>query len=274
MNCCFRVDSTEVPTGGTCSIIWRRRLPSGVGICSHHYLSVISVNIYFYVYSHIHTHSLTAVQLLRSRVVVVRKTSGKRFWNWAQRATRSWLVRGPELPQHEQSGNRCGRWRPFSGMEGFDVQTSATCLSVSLEVCDEVWKSGLWKPFLRFSYNSRIHYKNIYVCQYIDFSKEMIYICHLFLQGGSYICRWFSFEQTYKLFTLILNSLHGWSLCFARLRPKTRFLTHKVQVWQCTSVTLSLEGGMYEDLWTLNVQQMSLSERCCCKKEEKKNRKW
>lgn len=48
MNCCFKVDSTEVQTGVTwCSIIWWRRLPSGVGICSHPYLSVISVQYIF-----------------------------------------------------------------------------------------------------------------------------------------------------------------------------------------------------------------------------------
>lgn len=194
MNCCFRVDSTEVPTGGACcSIIWWRRLPSGVGICSHHYLSMISVQYLFLcLFSHSHNHSLTALQPLRSRVVV-RKTSEKHFWNWVQRATRSWLVRGLELSQHEQSGKRCGRWRPSQGWKFRCADHCYLSAALSLEVCGEVWKSELWKPFLQFSYDSRIPCKSIYVCQYIDFSKEMIYICHLFLRGGSYICRWFSF---------------------------------------------------------------------------------
>lgn len=166
---------------------------SGGGGCLQVQASVLTLPfwisvqyIFIFILTFTHTHSLTALQLLRSRVVI-RKTSEKHFWNWVQRVTRSWLVRGLELSQHEQSGNKGGRCRPFSWMEGFDVQTSATCLSISLEVCDEVWKSELWKPFLWFSYDSRIHYKNIYVGQYRDFSKEMIYNCHRFLRGGSYI---------------------------------------------------------------------------------------
>lgn len=80
MNCCFKVDSTEVPTGVTwCSIIWWRRLPSGVGISSHPYLPVISVQYMFLcLFSHSHTHSLA------SSPAVKEQSGGQEdisFWN-------------------------------------------------------------------------------------------------------------------------------------------------------------------------------------------------
>lgn len=219
-----------MPTGVTWySIIWWRRLPSGVGICSHPYLPVISVQyIFLCSFSHSHTHSLTASQAIKEQSGGQEDIS---IWNWVQRFTRSWLVREEvKIFFWTWAFTAWTKWKRVAGVvpsHGWKV--SMCYLSVNL-FGGQWWGLEIWtlKTFLQFSYDGRIHYKNIYICQYIDFSKEVIYNCHRFLRGGSYICRWLSFELTYKLFTLILNSLHGWGPCFASLRPKTRSLTHKI----------------------------------------------
>lgn len=224
----------------------------------------------------IHIHILwPLLQLLRSRVVV-RKTSvfgtefkGSPGVDWWEKREKYFLNLSFQSMNKVETG--VAGVAPSHGWK-----VSMCYLSVNL-FGGLWWGLEIWtlKTFLRFSYDSRIHYKNIYVCQYIDFSKEVIYNRHQFLRGGSYICRWLSFEHTYKLFTLILNSLHGWSPCFARLRPKTRSLTHKIEVLQCTSVTLALEGGVYEDLGSpclenVVTQWEMLSQK---NKERKKKRK-